>query len=640
VDEIMIEMILPDGSKRQLEKPMTVVEFAKTIGSSLGKATVGAMIDGTQVDPSYIIEKSGNIQLITNTSEEGIEIIRHSAAHIMAQAVQRLFPNTKVTIGPVVENGFFYDFDPERPFTEEDLAKIEEEMKKIVKENYPFERSEMSAEEAKKLFAEKGETYKVEIIDDLGVDKVSIYKQGEFVDLCRGTHVPSTGYLKAFKLMSTAGAYWRGDSKNKMLQRIYGVAFASKKELDEYLTMMEEAERRDHRKLGKQLNLFFLDEHGPGFPFFMPKGVELFNKLQEIWRVEHKKRGYQEIKTPIMLDRELWEISGHWFNYRENMYTSVIDEKTYAIKPMNCPGSIISYKNNLHSYKDLPLKYGEMGLVHRHEFSGALHGLMRVRAFTQDDAHVFCTKEQIEEQIIEIIDLYDKFYTLFGFEYHIELSTKPDKAIGSDEIWEMAEANLKSALEHKGIDYKLNPGDGAFYGPKIDFKMKDSIGRIWQCGTIQLDFNLPQRFEMSYIGADGEKHEPVMIHRAMYGSLERFLGILIEHYAGAFPTWLAPVQARILTISDEQVPFAKEVFEKLQNAGIRVELDTRVEKIGYKIREANGDQKIPVQLIIGKNEVANNEVNMRRFGSQESKNVSVDEILNILVEESKVPFKK
>ena len=636
----MIEMILPDGSKRQLENPMTVVEFAKSIGSSLGKATVGAVIDGVQVDPSYVIDKSGEIEIITNTSEKGIEIIRHSAAHIMAQAVQRLFPNTKVTIGPVVENGFFYDFDPERPFTEEDLAKIEEEMKKIVKENYPFERSEMSAEEAKKFFAEKGETYKVEIIDDLGVDKVSIYKQGEFVDLCRGTHVPSTGYLKAFKLMSTAGAYWRGDSKNKMLQRIYGVAFASKKELDEYLTMMEEAERRDHRKLGKQLNLFFLDEHGPGFPFFMPKGVEIFNKLQEMWRVEHKKRGYQEIKTPIMLDRELWEISGHWFNYRENMYTSTIDEKIYAIKPMNCPGSIISYKNNLHSYKDLPLKYGEMGLVHRHEFSGALHGLMRVRAFTQDDAHVFCTKEQIEEQIIEIIDLYDKFYTLFGFEYHIELSTKPDKAIGSDEIWEMAEANLKSALEHKGIDYKLNPGDGAFYGPKIDFKMKDSIGRIWQCGTIQLDFNLPQRFEMSYIGADGEKHEPVMIHRAMYGSLERFLGILIEHYAGAFPTWLAPVQARILTISDEQVPFAKEVFEKLQNAGIRVELDTRVEKIGYKIREANGDQKIPVQLIIGKNEVANNEVNVRRFGSQESKNVSVDEILNILVEESKVPFKK
>ena len=636
----MIEMILPDGSVRKLEKPMTVVEFAKTIGSSLGKATVGAVIDGVQVDPSYLIEKPGTIEIITATSEKGLEITRHSAAHIMAQAVQRLFPGTKVTIGPVIENGFFYDFDPEKPFTEEDLDKIEKEMEKIVKENYEFKRSEMTAEDAKKMFAEMGEDYKIEIIDDLGVDKVSIYQQGEFVDLCRGTHIPSTGYLKAFKLMSTAGAYWRGDSNKKMLQRIYGVAFATKKELDEYLKMMEEAEKRNHRKLGKQLDLFFVDEHGPGFPFFMPKGVELFNKLQEIWRVEHKKRGYQEIKTPIMLDKELWEISGHWFNYRENMYTSTIDEKEYAIKPMNCPGSIIAYKNNLHSYKDLPLKYGEMGLVHRHEFSGALHGLMRVRAFTQDDAHVFCTKEQIEEQIIEIIDLYDKFYTLFGFEYHIELSTKPDKAIGSDEIWEMAESNLKSALEHKGIEYKLNPGDGAFYGPKIDFKMKDSIGRIWQCGTIQLDFNLPTRFEMSYIGADGEKHEPVMIHRAMYGSLERFIGILIEHYAGAFPTWLAPVQVRILTISKEQVPFAEKLYERLQNEGIRAEIDTRDEKIGYKIREANGDQKIPVQLIIGKNEVENNEVNVRRFGSTEQEAKSLEEFYNLVVDEAAIKFDK
>ena len=634
----MIEMILPDGSVRKLEKPMTVVEFAKTIGSSLGKATVGAVIDGVQVDPSYLIEKPGTIEIITATSEKGLEITRHSAAHIMAQAVQRLFPGTKVTIGPVIENGFFYDFDPEKPFTEEDLDKIEKEMEKIVKENYEFKRSEMSAEDAKKMFAEMGEDYKIEIIDDLGVDKVSIYQQGEFVDLCRGTHIPSTGYLKAFKLMSTAGAYWRGDSNKKMLQRIYGVAFATKKELDEYLKMMEEAEKRNHRKLGKQLDLFFVDEHGPGFPFFMPKGVELFNKLQEIWRIEHKKRRYQEIKTPIMLDKELWEISGHWFNYRENMYTSTIDEKEYAIKPMNCPGSIIAYKNNLHSYKDLPLKYGEMGLVHRHEFSGALHGLMRVRAFTQDDAHVFCTKEQIEEQIIEIIDLYDKFYTLFGFEYHIELSTKPDKAIGSDEIWEMAESNLKSALEHKGIEYKLNPGDGAFYGPKIDFKMKDSIGRIWQCGTIQLDFNLPTRFEMSYIGADGEKHEPVMIHRAMYGSLERFIGILIEHYAGAFPTWLAPVQVRILTISKEQVPFAEKLYERLQNEGIRAEIDTRDEKIGYKIREANGDQKIPVQLIIGKNEVENNEVNVRRFGSTESETIEKGIFIENLLKEIDIKF--
>ena len=635
----MIEIMLPDNSIRRIGNPITVLEFAKTIGSSLGKATVGAIFDGVQVDSSFIINRSGKIEIITLNSEKGIDILRHSAAHIMAQAVQRVFPGTKVTIGPVIENGFFYDFDPVKPFAEEDLIIIEKEMEKIVKENHQFTREEMTAADAKKLFADMGENYKQEIIDDLGVESVSIYKQGEFVDLCRGTHLPSTGYLKAFKLMSTAGAYWRGDSNKKMLQRIYGVAFPIKKELDDYLVLLEEAERRDHRKLGKQLDLFFLDEHGPGFPFFMPKGMELRNKLEEIWRREHKKAGYQEIKTPIMLDKELWETSGHWFNYRENMYTSEIDGKEYAIKPMNCPGSIIAYKNNMHSYKDLPLKYGEMGLVHRHEFSGALHGLFRVRAFTQDDAHVFCMKDQIEDQIIEIIDLYDKFYTLFGFEYAIELSTKPEKAIGSDEVWEQAENALKNALERKGIAYKLNPGDGAFYGPKIDFKMKDSIGRIWQCGTIQLDFNLPLRFEMSYIGSDGEKHEPVMIHRAMYGSIERFAGILIEHFAGAFPVWLAPVQVRILTISGEQVPFAKELFKKLQEADIRVEIDTRDEKIGYKIREANGDQKIPIQLIIGKNEVANNEVNMRRFGSQESANASVKELMEILENESKVVFK-
>ena len=577
--------------------------------------------------------------MIVLNSEKGIDILRHSAAHIMAQAVKRLFPETKVTIGPVIENGFFYDFDPINPFTEEDLPLIEKEMEKIVKENYKFEREEMSSVDAKKLFEDMNEDYKKEIIDDLHVDRVSIYRQGEFVDLCRGTHLPSTGYLKAFKLMSTAGAYWRGDSNNKMLQRIYGVAFPTKKELDDYLTLLEEAERRDHRKLGKQLDLFFIDEHGPGFPFFMPKGMELRNKLEEIWRKEHKKSGYQEIKTPIMLDKELWEISGHWFNYRENMYTSEIDGKEYAIKPMNCPGSIISYKNNLHSYKDLPLKYCEMGLVHRHEFSGALHGLFRVRAFTQDDAHVFCMKEQIEDQIIEIINLYDKFYTLFGFEYGIELSTKPEKAIGSDEAWEQAESALKRALDRKGITYKLNPGDGAFYGPKIDVKMKDSIGRIWQCGTIQLDFNLPLRFGMSYIGSDGEKHQPVMIHRAMYGSIERFTGILIEHFAGAFPVWLAPVQVRILTISEEQIPFAKELFSKLQEIGIRVELDARDEKIGYKIREANGEQKVPIQLIIGKNEMSNNEVSMRRFGSQDNKNISIDNLMELLLEESKVVFK-
>ncbi|MCP1223709.1 threonine--tRNA ligase [Sebaldella sp. S0638] len=634
----MIEIILPDSSVRTLENPVSVLEFAKSIGSSLGKATVGALVDNVQVDGSYILDKSAKVELITIDSEKGTEILRHSAAHVMAQAVQRLFPGTKVTIGPVIENGFFYDFDPENPFTEDDLAKIEDEMKKIVKENYKFERSEMTSTEAKKMFLEMKEDYKIEIIDDLGAERVSIYTIGEFKDLCRGTHLPSTGYLKAFKLMSTAGAYWRGDSNKKMLQRIYGVAFPTKKELEDYLIMMEEAEKRDHRKLGKQMNLFFLDEHGPGFPFFMPKGMEVINKLQEIWRREHKKAGYKEIKTPVMLDKELWEISGHWFNYRENMYTSEIDEKEYAIKPMNCPGSILAYKNNLHSYKNFPLKYGEMGLVHRHEFSGALHGLMRVRAFTQDDAHVFCTEDQIEDQIIEIINLYDRFYKLFGFEYNIELSTKPDKAIGSDEIWDIAERDLTNALVRMGIDYKLNPGDGAFYGPKIDFKMKDSIGRIWQCGTIQLDFNLPLRFNMSYIGSDGEKHQPVMIHRAMYGSIERFMGILIEHYAGAFPVWLAPVQVSILTISEEQVEYASDLFKKLQDLGIRAELDTRDEKIGYKIREANAEQKIPIQLIIGKNEVANSEVNIRRFGSQDSATMKAEDFLKLIEEESKVVF--
>lgn len=634
----MIELILPDNSIRKLEQAVSVIEFAKSIGSSLGKATVGALVDNVQVDASYILDKSAKIELITISSEKGTEILRHSAAHIMAQAVQRIFPGTKVTIGPVIENGFFYDFDPEKPFSEEDLVKIENEMKKIVKENYKFERTEMSAVEAKKMFLDMKEDYKIEIIDDLAVDKVNIYTQGEFKDLCRGTHLPSTGYLKAFKLTSAAGAYWRGDSNKKMLQRIYGVAFSTKKELEDYLIMMEEAEKRDHRKLGKQLNLFFMDDHGPGFPFFMPKGVELINKLQEIWRTEHRKAGYKEIKTPVMLDKELWEISGHWFNYRENMYTSEIDDRVYAIKPMNCPGSIMAYKNNLHSYKNFPLKYGEMGLVHRHEFSGALHGLFRVRAFTQDDAHVFCTKDQIEDQIIEIIKLYDKFYTLFGFEYNIELSTKPEKAIGADEIWEIAEKDLTNAMVRMGIDYKLNPGDGAFYGPKIDFKMKDSIGRIWQCGTIQLDFNLPERFKMTYIGPDGEKHQPVMIHRAMYGSIERFTGILIEHYAGAFPVWLAPVQVSILTISGEQVEYAEKLFNKLQYLGIRAELDTRDEKIGYKIREANAEQKIPIQLIIGKNEVSNNEVNMRRFGSQESATMTVEEFLKLIEKESEIKF--
>ena len=506
-------------------------------------------------------------------------------------------------------------------------------MKKIIKENYKFARHELSKEELIERYKKENEIYKLEILENLEDDITSAYTQGEFFDLCRGTHLPSTGYVKAFKLMSKAGAYWRGNSDNKMLQRIYGVAFATTKELDDYLQMLEEAERRDHRKLGKQLGLFFLDEHGPGFPFFLPKGMDMFLNLQDLWRKEHVKAGYKEIRTPNMLDRELWEISGHWNNYKENMYTSEIDEKVFAIKPMNCPGTVLAYKSSLKSYKDLPLKLAEMGHVHRHEFSGALHGLMRVRSFTQDDTHVFCTKEQIEDQIIEIINLYDKYYKLFGFTYHIELSTRPEKSIGEDSLWELAESSLKNALAKSNKEYKLNPGDGAFYGPKIDFKMRDSIGRIWQTGTIQLDFNLPNRFKASYIGADGEKHTPVMIHRALYGSLERFMGILIEHYAGAFPVWLSPVHARILTISKEQVPYAKELCDRLLDLGFKIELDTRDEKISYKIREANVEQKIPIQLIIGKNEVLNNSVNVRRYGLTESETMSVDEFIALLSKE-------
>ena len=633
----MLEIMLPDGAKKEIES-MSVIEFAKSISPSLAKKTVGAVFNGTNVDTSYVINESGNIELITTDTKEGLFILRHSAAHVMAESVMNLFPNTKVTIGPAIENGFYYDFDTERPFTEEDLVKIEAEMKRLIKLNSKFTREVWSREEARKYFEKLGQNYKVEILDSLEGDDFSIYTQGEFTDLCRGTHLPSTGYIKAVKLLNSAGAYWRGDSNNKMLQRIYGTAFYTQAELEEYVRQVEEAERRDHRKLGKQLNLFFIDDHGPGFPFFMPKGTRLFNRLQELWRIEHNKQAYDEIRTPIMLDKELWEISGHWFNYRENMYTSEIDEKVYAIKPMNCPGSIIAYKNNLHSYKDLPLKYAEMGHVHRHEFSGALHGLMRVRAFTQDDAHVFCTPDQIKDQIKEIVTLYDKYYRLFGFDFHVELSTKPEKAVGSAEVWEKSEKALEETLKELGIDYKINPGDGAFYGPKIDFKMKDSIGRIWQTGTIQLDMNLPKRFEMSYIGKDGEKHEPVMIHRAMFGSMERFMGILIEHYAGAFPVWLAPTQVKIMTISQEQKEFAENLYKRLLHLGVNVELDTRDEKISYKIREANSVEKIPVQLVIGKSEVENNSVNVRRFGSTDSESINVDKFIENLLEEINIKF--
>ena len=636
-------LIKYNGEQKEYNNNINMFEIAKGISNSLAKKSVGAKIDGKTVDMSYVLDHDAEVEFIDIESPDGEFIVRHSTAHLMAQAVMRLYPETKVTIGPVIENGFFYDFDPVEQFTEEDLVKIEEEMKRIVKENIKIERFVLSRDESVEYFKNVDKNpYKVEIVGAIPQDQeVSFYKQADFTDLCRGTHVPSTGYLKAFKLRTVAGAYWRGNSKNKMLQRIYGYSFANEDRLKKHLKFMEEAEKRDHRKLGKELELFFISEYGPGFPFFLPKGMVFRNVLIDLWRKEHEKAGYLQLETPIMLNKELWEISGHWFNYRENMYTSEIDELEFAIKPMNCPGGVLSFKHQLHSYKDLPARMAELGRVHRHEFSGALHGLMRVRSFTQDDSHIFMTPDQVQDEIIGVVNLIDKFYSkLFGFEYEIELSTKPEKAIGSQEIWDMAEGALAGALDKLGRKYKINPGDGAFYGPKLDFKIKDAIGRLWQCGTIQLDFNLPERFDVTYIGEDGEKHRPVMLHRVIYGSIERFIGILIEHYAGAFPMWLAPVQVKVITINDDCVSYAKEIMAKLQDLGIRAELDDRAETIGYKISEANGKYKIPMQLIIGKNEVEKREVNIRRFGSTDQTSKSLDEFYDYVVDEAAIKFDK
>ena len=632
-----------NGESKEFNNNVNMFEIAKGFSNSLAKKSVGAKVDGKNVDMSYVLDHDAEVEFIDIDSPEGEDIVRHSTAHLMAQAVLRLYPDTKVTIGPVIENGFYYDFDPVEQFTEEDLEKIEAEMKKIVKENIKLEKYVLPRDEAIKYFRDVDKNkYKVEIVEAIPQgEQVSFYKQGDFTDLCRGTHVPSTGYLKAFKLRALAGAYWRGNSKNKMLQRIYGYSFSNEERLKHHLKLMEEAEKRDHRKLGKELELFFLSEYGPGFPFFLPKGMVIRNVLIDLWRKEHEKAKYLQLETPIMLNKELWEVSGHWFNYRENMYTSEIDELEFAIKPMNCPGGVLSFKHQLHSYKDLPARLAELGRVHRHEFSGALHGLMRVRSFTQDDSHIFMTPDQVQDEIIGVVNLIDKFYSkLFGFEYEIELSTKPEKAIGSQEIWDMAESALAGALDKLGRKYKINPGDGAFYGPKLDFKIKDAIGRMWQCGTIQLDFNLPERFDVTYIGEDGEKHRPVMLHRVIYGSIERFIGILIEHYAGAFPMWLAPVQVKVMIINDECVPYAKEIMAKLDELGIRAELDDRTETIGYKIREANGRYRIPMQLIIGKNEVENKEVNIRRFGSKDQFSKSLDEFYNYVVDEAAIKFDK
>lgn len=606
-----VKVILKGQDERTFPKGTTVLEIAKSISKKLAENALVAKVNGKIEDLSQKIYEDCKLEFLTFDDEEGRKAFWHSSSHVMAQAVKRLFPEVKLAIGPAIDEGFYYDFDREESFTPEDLVKIEKEMEKIVAEDYEFKRIDIERQEAIQKLKEMGEPYKVELVEDLPEDApISFYQQGEFVDLCAGPHIPSTKKIKAFKLTSLAGAYWRGNEQNKMLQRIYGVSYPKKSMLDEYLKRIEEAKKRDHRKLGRELGLFSLHEEGPGFPFFHPKGMVLWNILTDFWRKEHAKNGYYEIKTPIILNEELWRRSGHWDHYKENMYFTKIDDQDYAVKPMNCPGSVLLYKTEGHSYRDLPLRLAEIGLVHRHELSGVLHGLMRVRCFNQDDAHIYMMPSQIEDEIIGVINLIDHFYKIFGFDYNVELSTRPENSMGSDELWEKATDALKKALEKKGLNYKINEGDGAFYGPKIDFHLKDSIGRTWQCGTIQLDFQMPERFDLTYIGSDGEKHRPVMIHRVIFGSIERFIGILIEHYAGAFPVWLAPVQARILPISEKHMDYAKKIKAELENADIRVELDERNEKIGYKIREAQM-QKIPYMVIVGDKELSEEKISVR-----------------------------
>ena len=625
-----MKITLKDGSVREYDKSMSVFEIASDISEGLARVAMAGEVNGEVVDLRTVLSDDCELSILTFQDEGGKETFRHTSSHILAQAVKRLYPETKLAIGPAIADGFYYDLDRETPFTTEDLEKIEKEMKKIVKEALPIESFTLPREEAIALMKEKEEPYKVELIEDLPEDSIiSFYKQGEFTDLCAGPHLMNTKAVKAFKLTSLAGAYWRGNEKNKMLTRIYGTSFTKKADLDEYLTMMEEAKKRDHRKLGKELGLFMLREEGPGFPFFLPKGMALKNALLEYWREIHTKNGYVEISTPIMLSRHLWETSGHWDHYKENMYTTVIDDQDFAVKPMNCPGGILVYESEPRSYRDLPLRMGELGIVHRHEKSGQMHGLMRVRCFTQDDAHIFMTPEQVKDEIKGVALLIDEVYKLFGFKYHVELSTRPEDSMGSDEDWNLATEALREALDALGMDYVVNEGDGAFYGPKIDFHLEDSIGRTWQCGTIQLDFQLPLRFNLEYTGADGEKHRPIMIHRVAFGSIERFIGILIEHFAGAFPTWLAPVQVKVLPISDKHLEYGEKVFEALKEAGIRAEIVTRAEKIGYKIREAQM-QKIPYMLVVGAKEEEESLVSVRsRFAGDEGQKALEDFLCDI-----------
>ena len=628
-----MKITLKDGSSKEYAQSMSVIDIAKDISEGLARVATAGEVDGEVVDLRTVIDEDCELNILTFNDEKGKGAFRHTTSHIMAQAIKRLYPDTKLAIGPSIEDGFYYDIDRETPLVAEDLEKIEAEMKKIVKEDLPIKQYTMPRAEAIAYFKEKDEPYKVELIEDLPEDSViSFYSQGEFTDLCAGPHLMSTKPVKAFKLTSLAGAYWRGSEKNKMLQRVYGTSYPKKAELEEYLHMMEEAKKRDHRKLGKELGLFMMREEGPGFPFFLPKGMELKNQLLDYWREIHKKAGYVEISTPIMLSRHLWETSGHWDHYKDNMYTTVIDDEDFAIKPMNCPGGILVYESEPRSYRDLPLRMGELGLVHRHEKSGQLHGLMRVRCFTQDDAHIFMTPEQVRDEIKGVVKLINEVYSLFGFKYHVELSTRPEDSMGSDEDWDMATEALRGALDDLGLPYVVNEGDGAFYGPKIDFHLEDSIGRTWQCGTIQLDFQLPLRFNLEYTGADGEKHRPIMIHRVIFGSIERFIGILIEHFAGAFPTWLAPVQVKVLPISDKYMDYAQKVLDELNNSGVRAEIDTRAEKIGYKIREAQM-KKIPYMLVVGAKEEEDGLVSVRsRFEGDEGQKSLPDFLAAIKME--------
>lgn len=623
-----VKIILPDGSAKEYAAGTTLGEAVKQLSNSLAKKVLAANVNGELTDLREELVDGSEVAFLTFEEDGGKHTLRHTASHILAQAIKRLWPEAKLAIGPAIDKGFYYDIDMEHVLVPEDLSKIEKEMSRIVKENLPITKSVMSRQEAIEFFTSKHEDYKVELIQDLPEDAIiSCYSQGDFIDLCAGPHAASTGKVKAFKLQSIAGAYWRGDEKNKMLQRVYGTAFEKKEDLEAYLHLLEEAAKRDHRKLGKELDLFVIKEEGPGFPFFLPKGMALRNALENFWREVHHEFEYEEIRTPIILNKQLWETSGHWFHYRENMYTTMIDEAEYAIKPMNCPGGILVYQNEMHSYRDLPLRYAELGLVHRHELSGALHGLFRVRAFTQDDAHVFMLPSQMQDELMKVIELFDRIYSQFGLKYHVELSTKPDNAMGEDAIWESATEALRNAIEAKGIPYVINPGDGAFYGPKLDYHIEDSLGRTWQCGTIQLDMNLPERFQIEYTGEDGQKHRPIMIHRACFGSMERFIGILTEHYAGAFPTWMAPVQVKVLPISEKHVEYAKQLAKQMHHDYIRVEVDDRNEKMGYKIRQAQMS-KTPYMLVVGDKEMENGEVAVRRYGSDESNTMAFDQFVS------------